>query len=196
MKRILTPIILLTSSVLSAQSDSAKEERFSVHMQTTVITQYKLYFHAKYSGDNSLTSQEETQTSITSTLFLGARLWKGASAYLNPEIAGGSGLSGALGVGASTNGETYRIGDPKPALTRARLFFRQEFALSNEKEYVEPDKNQIRGMHPTKYLSFTFGKISVTDFFDFNTFSHDPRTHFMSWGLMSNGAWDYRSEER
>src|ERR1035437_2261564 len=103
MKRILTPIILLASSALFGQSDSAKDERFSVHMQTTVITQYKPYFHAKYSGANSLTSQEETETSLTSTLFLGVRLWKGASAYINPELAGGSGLSGALGVAASTN---------------------------------------------------------------------------------------------
>ncbi|MBI4945855.1 MAG: carbohydrate porin [Bacteroidetes bacterium] len=191
MKRILTPIILLVSSVLFGQSDSAKDERFSVHMQTTVITQHKPYFHAKYSGINSLISQEETQTSITSTLFLGARLWQGASAYLNPEIAGGSGLSGALGVGASTNGETYRVGDPKPAISLARIFFRQQFSFGSEKEYMDADQNQLGGMRSTHFLALTVGKVSLADYFDANSFSHDPRSQFLSWGLMSNGAWDY-----
>jgi len=196
MKRILTPIILLSSSVLFAQSDSAKEERFSVHVQTTVITQYKPYFKAKYSGDNSLTSQEESETSLTSTLFIGARLWKGASAYINPELAGGSGLSGALGVAASTNGETYRIGDPKPATVLARLFLRQEFSLGNQKEYIDADKNQLGGLRSTHFFAFTLGKVSVSDYFDANSFSHDARSQFMSWGLMNNGAWDYAANQK
>jgi high affinity Mn2+ porin len=31
----------------------------------------------------------------------------------------------------------------------------------------------------------------MTDFFDNNSYSHDPRTQFFNWSLMSNGAWDY-----
>ncbi|MBI3500932.1 MAG: carbohydrate porin [Bacteroidetes bacterium] len=197
-------VFTLFSFQTFSQNDSAKNEIVSVHAQTTVITQYKPYFKTKYSGDNSLTSAEETQTSITSTLFLGTRLWKGASAYLNPEIAGGSGLSGALGVAASTNGETYRVGNPTPTIALARLFFHQVFSLSKDSsckaqtkmkelhsKYIEPDQNQLGGICPTKYFAVTIGKISVADFFDANSFSHDPRTQFMSWGLMENGSWDY-----
>jgi high affinity Mn2+ porin len=44
---------------------------------------------------------------------------------------------------------------------------------------------------PAKYLSFIIGKICVTDYFDVNAYCHDPRTQFMSWGLMNNGAWDF-----
>ena len=29
------------------------------------------------------------------------------------------------------------------------------------------------------------------DFFDDNNYTHDPRTQFMAWGVMYNGAWDY-----
>ena len=189
-------MILLVTSNLFGQSDSAKDERFSVHMQTTVITQYKPSFYAKYSGVNSLTSQEETETSLTSTLFLGVRLWKGASAYLNPELAGGSGLSGALGVAASTNGETYRIGDPKPTTILARLFFRQQFSFGTEKERIAEEKNQLGEMRSTHFFAFTVGKVSVSDYFDNNSFSHDARTQFMSWGLMNNGAWDYAANQK
>ena len=32
--------------------------------------------------------------------------------------------------------------------------------------------------------------------FDNNTYSHDPRTQFMNWALMSNGAWDYPANTR
>src|SRR5438067_2397287 len=93
----------------NAQPDTLKTDRFSIHAQTTVIYQYKPSFEVPYTGDNSLLPQAEGKTSVTSTLFLGARLWKGASVFVNPELAGGSGLSEVLGVAAATNGETFRI---------------------------------------------------------------------------------------
>ena len=40
------------------------------------------------------------------------------------------------------------------------------------------------------------GKLSVADFFDQNSYSHDPRTQFMNWSLMSAGAWDYAANTR
>ncbi len=183
-------------SVHAQNVDSSATERFSVHAQTTVVNQFKPEFKAKYSGDNSLITQEESQISITSTLYLGARLWRGASVFLNPEIAGGSGLSEALGVADAPNGETFRVGSPAPSLYLARLFFRQTFALSGEKSGQTSDFNQLAGSEPTHYLSLTAGKISMADYFDDNKYSHDPRTQFMSWALMSNGAWDYPANVR
>ncbi len=197
--RYLTSLFLLISIPFlskAQQSDSIKEDRFSIHTQTTVINQFKPSFRATYSGLNSLSTQQEDQTSVTSTLFLGARLWKGASVFINPEIAGGSGLSGALGVAASPNGETFRIGDPSPTIYLARLFYRQLFALSNETMSQTSDFNQIAERAPTKYIAITIGKIGIADYFDDNKFSHDPRTQFMSWALMDNGAWDYPANTR
>jgi high affinity Mn2+ porin len=49
---------------------------------------------------------------------------------------------------------------------------------------------------PAKYFSFTVGKICIADIFDVNSYSHDPRTQFMSWALMSNGAWDFPANTR
>ncbi len=172
-------------------ADTLKNDRFSIHAQTTIITQYKPAFDAKYTGVHSLIPQQETQRSITATLFLGSRLWQGASVYLNPEIAAGSGLSGSLGVGASTNGETYRVDNPDPTFELARLFFRQVISLNKRASYQASDINRLGGKMPTDYFSFIIGKICVADFFDNNKFSHDPRTQFMSWALMSNGAWDF-----
>jgi high affinity Mn2+ porin len=199
-------VVLLTTISLSAkaqQADSATNERFSIHAQTTIINQFKPVFSAPYSGPNSLGTQKESKSSITSTLYMGARLWKGASVFLNPEIAGGSGLSGALGIAAATNGETFRIGNPAPQIYVARVFFRQVFALTNDKEPRESqyfhnhsDFNQISNEEPRKYIAFNIGKVSIADYFDDNSFSHDPRTQFMSWALMDNGAWDYPANTR
>ena len=36
----------------------------------------------------------------------------------------------------------------------------------------------------------------MTDYFDNKAYSHDPRTQFMNWALMSNGAWDYPANTR
>jgi hypothetical protein len=40
------------------------------------------------------------------------------------------------------------------------------------------------------------GRFTVTDFFDNNRYTHDPRTQFMGWGIMYNGAWDYPADTR
>ena len=184
-------LIFIALKINAHQPDTLKYDRFSIHTQTTVITQFKPAFNAKYTGQNSLVPQAETKRSITSTLFFGAKLWQGAGIYINPEIGGGAGLSSSLGVGASTNGETYRIGDPAPAFELARLFFKQIIFLNKEVSYQESDINKLGGNIPTKYISITIGKICISDFFDNNRYSHDPRTQFMSWALMSNGAWDF-----
>ena len=191
-------IFFISSLHIYAQqvTDSLKEERFSVHGQSTFIFQYKPTFSAKYSGANSLVTQEESQMSTTFTLFLGAKLWKGASVFFNPEVAGGSGLSGSFGVAASTNGETYRIGNPSPTFELARLYFTQILALNKESEHQESNQNTLSGNVPTNYFSFTVGKVCISDFFDKNKYSHDPRTQFMSWALMSNGAWDFPANTR
>lgn len=177
-------------------NDSIKKENFSFHGQTTIIYQYKPGFSAPYSGQNSLSTEEEQSNSVTSTLFAGARLWKGASVYINPEMAGGSGLSKVLGLGDAPNGETFRVGSTSPKIYLARLYFTQLFSLNGNTIAQESDQNQLAGTIPEKYIGITVGKVCLADFFDQNTYSHDPRTQFMNWGLMSNGAWDYPANTR
>ncbi len=187
---------LINLTAKAQDSDSLKNDRFSFHFQTTIINQFKPSFTADYAGENSLSTEKENATSLTGTLFAGAKLWKGASMFINPEIAGGSGISKVLGVAAAPNGETFRVGDPSPKIYLAKLFYRQLIALTHESTYQENGFNQLGEYKPNRFISFTIGKISIADYFDNNSYTHDARTQFICWALMSNGAWDYPANTR
>ncbi|WP_210518134.1 carbohydrate porin [Hymenobacter terricola] len=173
-----------------------KPRNWSLHFQQTLIDQWHNNLTTPYSGEYSLADRESAKLSLTTTLFIGRRLWKGAALYFNPEVAGGSGLSGARGIAGFTNGETFRIGDPAPNLYLARLYLRQVFALGSGTDVDEDDFNQLAGPRPTHYFAINLGKFSTADFFDQNSYSHDPRTQFLNWSLMSAGGWDYAANTR
>jgi high affinity Mn2+ porin len=166
------------SYCLKSQTDSSTN-RIQLRFQQTSIYQFHSAFAAKYSGENSLTSHEEDAMSLTSTLFLDARLWKGGNFTFNPEMSGGKGLSQAKGLGGFTNGETFRIGNPEPVVYVARLFLSQDFDLKNQQS-----------------IKVVVGKFGLADYFDMNTYSHDPRSQFMNWSLMAQGSWDYAANTR
>jgi len=195
-KLLLLLVILFTAAKFAAAQDTLKNQRFNLHFQQTIITQYKPGFSAPYTGNNSLLTGEETQTSLTTTLFGGARLWKGMEAYFNPEMSGGSGLSKTLGIAGFPNGETFRVGAAEPKIYIARLYFTQNFEWGNDKEYVNDDINQLAGWKSKHYFKVTVGKFGMADFFDGNEFSHDARSQFMNWSLMDNAAWDYPANTR
>ncbi|MEP6748418.1 MAG: carbohydrate porin [Bacteroidota bacterium] len=198
MKRNLLLLIFLGGRQLQAQfiKDTGAQKNWSLHIQTTVIPQYHFNFTAKYAGNNSLQTSEGTKTSFTNTYYIGRRLWRNAAIYFNPEIAGGEGLSKATGIAGFPNGETFRIGSAAPKLYIARAYIEQKFSLSSGTMLVENDQNQLREYVPAAYVAIRAGKFSLADFFDDNTYSHDPRTDFMNWSLMSAGAWDYPANTR
>lgn len=172
------------------------DDPWDLHFQSTVVSQWHPAFPAKYSGPNSLSAKPEFSTSLTSTLFAGARLWHGAEFYVNPELVAGNGFSHTLGVAGFPNGEIYRVSDPVPTLFVARLFLRQTFSLGGERERVEPDQNQLGGIYDQHRITLTLGKFGLTDLFDDNAYSHDPRTQFLNWSIIDNGAWDYAADTR
>ena len=190
--------IALIGSIYSQfiAKDTVREQRWNVHFQATVIGQWHPSFRSPYVGQNSLVPHEGAKASITSTVFFGVRLWKGAELYFNPEISGGEGLSQALGVAGALNGETFRVGSATPKVYVARLYLRQYIALSKDYEWVENDLNQLHVKRPVSYLSFLAGRINVADYFDNNSVAHDARKQFMNWGLMAAGAWDYPANTR
>ncbi len=61
---------------------------------------------------------------------------------------------------------------------------------------IEDDQNQVKQYLPSKRITFTAGKFSLADFYDNNPYSHDPRSQFMNWVLMDDGAWDYPANTR
>ena len=199
MKKYLLLFILLLTAIkftFAQVQDTAKADRYSFHFQETTITQDKPGFYAPYSGMNSLSPNAETATSITTTLFGAARLWKGAEAFFNPELSGGSGLSKTTGVAGFPNGETFRVNSVEPEIYIARLYFKQTFEWGTEKDTIQNDANVLGGIKSKRYFSVAAGKFSMADFFDGNNFSHDPRSQFMNWALMDNAAWDYPANTR
>ena len=181
----------------SPDKDTSAAQDWNIHFQFTAINQSHGSFNSEYSGQNSLSSGNENALSVTSTLYIGRKMWKNASLYFNAEITGGKGLSGARGVAGFTNGECFRIGDPSPVFNYSRIFLRQYISLGkNEYEKVLDDQNQLREWVPSNRITITAGKFGLTDIFDNNQYSHDPRTQFMNWSLMSPGAWDYPADTK
>ena len=187
----------------NAESAPAAEKKpeapppwLSVHEQGTVVIQRHPTFNSPYVGPNSLLPVEPGAVTETGTLYLDARLWRGADFVFDPEIAGGRGLSGTVGAAGFPNGEATRVGLVQPTPYIARLFFRQTIGLGGEWEKVEDGPNQLAGPRDVDRITITIGKMAATDQFDNNAYSHDPRSQFANWSLMYNGAWDYPANTR
>lgn len=199
MKKLMILLCLAATGQIAAQTVSKQSlppKKYSLHWQTTFIPQYHFNFHAPYSGENSLQSSEPARASFSVTAFLKYKLFNKTYLVCNPEAAGGKGLSKTTGIAGFPNGEVYRVGDPAPKPFIARLYAEHRFPLSSRMETVEDDQNQISETTNKDYLSVILGKFSLTDFFDDSQISHDPRTEFMNWSLMGNGAWDYPANTR
>jgi high affinity Mn2+ porin len=173
-----------------------KVARYSLHTQATTVSQGHNAIGSPYVGQNSLSPGPEYRTSFTGTVFLGVSLWRDGQLYFNPELSAGTGVSQTHGVAGFPNGEIYRVDDPNPKPSPARIYLQQVFALSDEREFVEDDLNQIATMTPKNRFTLILGKFSLNDFFDLNTYAHDPRTQFLNWALWENGAWDYAADTR
>ncbi|NNM93974.1 MAG: carbohydrate porin [Bacteroidia bacterium] len=194
--------IITCAGTLMADNDSGpanrdSSSRFTIHFQTTAIDQYHGKFRSPYSGANSLMDTNEQDMSVTATLFMGMRLWRYGAFYCDPELAEGSGLSGARGLAGFTNAEVYRVGKPFTLPYIARAYYQQHIALPGSRDtMLADDVNQVAQPVPDRRLTFSAGKFSLADFFDRNPYANDPRSQFMNWVLMNNGAWDYPANTR
>ncbi len=187
--------ILLAGGPLEAQ-DADPAERWNIHFQATTIGQHHGDFPALYSGPNSLPAHAENRASLTVTVFLTYRVNSWTELVFDPEIAGGKGFGEVTGIAGFTNGEIPRVASATPALYPARGYVRNTFALGPETEAAEGGPNQLAGAAPVRRLTVVTGRFAITDYFDNNSYSHDPRRQFMNWSLMSNGAWDYPADTR
>lgn len=181
---------------IAGRAQDVQDEAFGAKFQTTYVWQRKYPFGAAYTGPNSLLPDIERSYSFTATAALGARVWSGGELYFDPEITQGVPLSRLTGLGGFTNGEIARTSGPTPSLYAARLFVRQTWGLGGGRETVESDANQLAGSVERHRLVFTAGKLSVQDLFDDNAYSHDPRTQFLNWSLMTYGAYDFAADAR
>ncbi len=169
------------------------DERFAIHGQTTYVVQATDGFHAPYRGPNSL-SPSINQETVDATLFLGARLWRGAEIWVQPELEQGFGLDNTLGVAGFPSGEAYKVGADHPYFRLPRAFVRQLIDAGGERETIEGVANQLAGSRSVDRWAFTLGKFGVTDIFDTNQYAHDPRADFLNWSAIDGGAFDYAAD--
>ncbi len=187
--------LFATPAYCTAAESEAEDTQASV--QATYVWQRKPPFPAAYTGTNSLVPDREKRSySLTTTAFLGTRTWSGGELYVNPEMSMSQSLSGLHGMGGLSNGENQKGGGPEPVFYIGRLFARQTWGLGGEPEKVESAPNQLAGDVDPRRLVLTAGKFSLIDLFDKNGFSHDPRTQFLNWSIMAQGAFDFAADTR
>ena len=188
--------LLALSVAIPAWAQEGEDERWSLFYQATSIGQYHGAFRSPYEDATSLQDRTEEDASLSTTLFFGLRLAPSTQLYFDPEIAGGRGFSGVTGIADFPNGEMPRVAGATPTPYLARLYVSHDFAFGTDTESFTGDENQLAGNRPATRYTVVVGRFTLTDFFDNNRYTHDPRTQFMSWGTMYNGAWDYAADTR
>lgn len=184
---------LLLAIPLYSQAAVESPDRWAVRGQVTFVEQATGGFHSPYRGPNSLTPGTDRETADI-TLYLGARLWRGAEFWVNPEIDQGFGLDNTLGAAGFPSGEAYKVGRNQPYLRWPRLFLRDTIDLGGARVTTETQANQFGGEHSADRLVFTVGKFAVTDVFDTNQYAHDPRNDFLNWSALDAGSFDYAAD--
>jgi len=181
------------SDFLTKGPSALETSNFAFHAQSTYVNQYDAPFRAPYSGRNSLDANIGRET-FDVTLYAGVRLWKGAEAWINPEVDQGFGLSASVGAAGFPSGEAYKVGADYPYTRLHRAFLRQTIDLGGEVQKVDAGLNQFSGSQTSDRLVLTIGKFSVGDIFDTNKYAHDPRSDFMNWTIIDTGTFDYAAD--
>ncbi|WP_213773833.1 carbohydrate porin [Bradyrhizobium sp. dw_78] len=178
----------------NARTTLPESDDWNVHAQTTFLPSAYPSFRSPYAGANSLPGGGQTQETWTTTAFLGVRLWQGGEFYFNPELAQGFGIGGTLGIAGFPNGEAQKAGAAEPKLRPQRYYLKQTFGLGGGQEEVDDGPNQLPGKRDIDRITLIVGRFAVGDFFDNNSYSHDPRADFMNWALWSSAAYDFPAD--
>ena len=171
-------------------------DEFEFHAQGTWIFQEKPSFPAAYSGPESLQTRGETSFTLSTTGYFAAHLWQGGEFYLDAELFRGQPFSDLLGFGGFPNGELQKGVGHNLADYFPRGFWRQTFGLGGGSDQKQSDQHQLAETLDHNRLVLTAGKLAVTDLFDDNQFSHDPRTQFMNWASYDYGSYDFAADVR
>ncbi len=179
---------IFTKSIKALELD-----QFAFHGQTTFIEQYAAPFRSPYLGPQSL-SPNQGRESLDFMYFIGAKPWKGAEIWIDPEFNQGFGLSNTKGIAGFPSGASFKVGSAVPYARIQRFFLRQTIDLGGATEKVEADQNQFAGSNTTNRLVLTVGKFSISDVFDQNKYAQNPRKDFMNWALIDTGSYDYAAD--
>src|ERR1700676_3890258 len=171
-------------------------DRLWISGQANFIMQWHPSFHSPYQGKNSLTPEAQNANSRVLTLFTGLRMTRTAEFLCDVQETGGHGLGEALGVAGFFNLDVVR----NPLLSKApyiaRLMWHQIIPLGEHKIPVQRSPYSLFRELPRRRLELRFGKFSMADFFDLNTYGTDSNLQFMNWAVDNNGGYDYAADTR
>ena len=174
-----------------------KNDRIWISGQANFISQWHPAFHSPYSGKNSLSSEAQDATSRVLTLYTGLRLTSTSELLCDIQETGGHGVGEALGLAGFLNLDVVRNPTLGKAPYVARLMWHQIIPIGHARI-----ANDQRGPYslfarlPERRIEIRFGKMSLADFFDLNTYGTDSNLQFMNWTVDNNGTFDYAADTR
>jgi hypothetical protein len=171
-------------------------DRWWISGQANWISQWHPAFHSPYQGVNSLPPEAQDATSRVLTLFTGVRLTATTELLCDVQESGGHGIGEALGLAGETNLDVVRNPTLSKAPYVARLMWHQIIPLSGEKATSTRMPFSLFSTLPVRRVELRFGKFSMADFFDLNTYGTDTTLQFMNWTVDNSGAYDYAADTR
>src|SRR5580692_10006145 len=174
----------------------AEWDRWWLSGQANFISQWHPAFHSPYQGKNSLSPEAQDATSRVLTLFTGLRLTSTSELICDVQETGGNGLGQALGVAGFTNLDVVRNPSLSKAPYIARLMWHQIIPLSHETGPSDRTPFSLFSLLPERRIEIRFGKLSMADFLDLNSYGTDSNFQFMNWTADNNGAYDYAADTR
>jgi high affinity Mn2+ porin len=181
---------------LSTMFPRPESDRIWISGQANFISQWHPAFHSPYTGPNSLSPQAQDASSRVLTLFTGLRLSNTTELLCDVQETGGHGLGEALGLAGFTNLDVVRNPLLSKAPYLARLMWHQVIPLGQEKVPSERNPFSLFRELPARRLEIRFGKLSLVDFFDLNTYGTDTNFQFMNWTVDNAGTYDYAADTR
>ena len=164
--------------------------------QANFISQWHPGFHSPYSGPNSLSPGAQDASSRVLTLLTGLRLSATSELLCNIQETGGHGIGEALGLAGFTNLDVVRNPTLGKAPYIARLMWHQIIPVGKSQSASERTPLSLFGKLPDRRLEVRFGKFTMADFFDLNTFGSDSNFQFMNWTVDNAGTYDYAADTR
>src|SRR5262249_51782883 len=100
------------------------------------------------------------------------------------------------GLAGASNLDVVRNPTLSKAPYVARLMWHQIIPLGSEKMPSARTPFSLSSTLPVRRLEIRFGKFSLADFFDANTYGSDTNFQFLNWTVDNNGAYDYAADTR
>jgi len=178
----------------TAVESELRQQDWAVHVQGTEIAQGQPGFDSPYQGAYSLPPEDNFRQTSSFDLYFGARLWPSGELYVNGEYYQGFGLGTTHGIAAFPSAEAYKVGQKIGDVFFPHIIIRETIGLGGEQEDLAPDQLQLGEKQDVSRLTFTIGRMAVTDQFDGNIYAHDQRHQFINWVLVDSGAFDYAAD--